>query len=200
MILLGVNQTLQLQGPAFHCQLRRKRLFWVASLLFVFLVLLEQAYLLNSPNVVNCNDNLSSSDKSHSALRTTWRYDHQHYWHISKVITSRSFKSFPRWELLGEATTVWEGGVLDLCASVGLCQNVGGDDDYIWTMIIMMWMIDLEDDLFRFFSSWEESTLTPTLFWPKSFHWAAWRMPSAMKCMMVWAHSHKLSYLLNISL
>ena len=134
MILLGVNQTLQLQGPAFHCQLRRKRLFWVASLLFVFLVLLEQAYLLNSPNVVNCNDNLLSSDKSHSALRTTWRYDHQHYWHISKIITSRSFKSFPRWELLGEAATVWEGGVLDLCASVGFCQNAGNNGDaLIWT-------------------------------------------------------------------
>ena len=103
--------------------------------------------------------------------------------------TSRSSESFPGWEFLEEVARVWEGGVLDLCASVGLCQNVGGDDDYIWTMIIMMWMIDLEDDLFRFFSSWEESTLTPTLFWPKSFHWAAWRMPSPMKCMMVWAFS-----------
>ena len=48
-------------------------------IIICFCFLSEQAYLLNSPNVVNCNDNLLSSDKSHSALRTTWRYTYNHH-------------------------------------------------------------------------------------------------------------------------
>ena len=69
--LVRCQSDITTSGACFPLSAQKKKVVLSRIIIIRFLVLLEQAYLLNSPNVVNCNDNLSSSDKSHSALRTT---------------------------------------------------------------------------------------------------------------------------------